>query len=1178
MVGGVLVSGDDGPVDVLVTANFRTNNISIIRPGSTGGFMSSAPVYQQIPTGTTPVAVRLGAIDDDNFTDIAVANYGSGTLSIFSGDGTGNFTPSGTLSGLRRPSDILLVDLDGENGINLLVASEYAAGQITVFRQNGNGQFDEGTAYPVGEGPQSLAAGDLDGDGHTDLAVANAESGTVSVLLGDNQSNFVSAKKFGLPPIPGVNATAGQSPQVVLIEDLDGTGNRDLAVAHYLGGISVHLNIVPSDAQTPFRLEPIGDQMVDEEAQLSLTANIVDTDGQADNVTFSLDTAPDNAAIDPVTGEFTWTPTEADGPGTFNVTVTATEGDFSDSRSFMITVNEVNLAPTLDAIEDQNVSSETPFSLTVSATDPDLPANVLTFAAALADGGPLPDWLSINPATRTFSGTPGDADAGTIVVLVTVRDAGGLSDAQTFTITVIAGPFRLAPIDDQTVDEETLVSLTASVIDTDGEADNVTFSLEVAPDGAEIDQVTGEFTWTPSEADGPGVFDVTVTASEGDFSSSQSFTITVNEVNLDPELAAVEDQTVALDTSFFLIVTATDPDLPANVLTLDATLEDGSPLPGWLTFDPATQTFSGTPTGADAGTEVVRVTVTDGAGGSDSQSLSISVMVNRPPELVAAIPDQNANQDVAYNFDISSFFADPDGDTLSFEAITVSGNGDLPSWLNFDPVAGVFSGTPTSEFANTTTSIQVTASDPDGASASDTFDLSVIFVPNMPPSVSEQAFRIDASASDGAIFGTVEATDPNPGDILTYAITAGNENGTFGIDEATGTISVANAAGLQDGSVDILTVEVSDGELMSAAAITIYTTSEPVAVGYILEAYDSAGIRITQVSPGQEFDLRLFVQDRTASPRGAFSAYADITYPAAFVSVSGPIVHSSTYGAGLSGDTNTTGFVDEAGGVDGISDLGGDPIEVLHVMFVVGNDVAVGFVLHFATNPTEDDVQHITTLFSEPGRVVEPERIDFGTLDLTVGPAAVFSASASQATNPLDVNGDLVVSPLDALLIITALNDFDDASSENSRSSNPLPTSNSSPRSLDVNGDGVVSPLDALLVIDALTRPNPVAAPLGARAEIDDSGSSVVSHATTVELRPTSSVRDAIWATLDRQTRLVEEHVRDALADALANRLPREPYRPTIDRPHAASTVTKSIDAWSDLVEEVFDDNLSRWD
>jgi hypothetical protein len=99
--------------------------------------------------------------------------------------------------------------------------------------------------------------------------------------------------------------------------------------------------------------------------------------------------------------------------------------------------------------------------------------------------------------------------------------------------------------------------------------------------------------------------------------------------------------------------------------------------------------------------------------------------------------------------------------------------------------------------------------------------------------------------------------------------------------------------------------------------------------------------------------------------------------------VNGSITHSSTYGAGLSGDTDTAGRLDEAGGTDGLNDLGGDPIEVIRVSFVVGNDVTAGTVLHFATNETEDQIQHATLVFGE-GVAVAVERIDFGTLSLTV--------------------------------------------------------------------------------------------------------------------------------------------------------------------------------------------------
>ena len=50
---------------------------------------------------------------------------------------------------------------------------------------------------------------------------------------------------------------------------------------------------------------------------------------------------------------------------------------------------------------------------------------------------------------------------------------------------------------------------------------------------------------------------------------------------------------------------------PGEVLTYSATRGDGSALPSWLTFDPETRTFSGTPTASDVGTLAVKVTASD---------------------------------------------------------------------------------------------------------------------------------------------------------------------------------------------------------------------------------------------------------------------------------------------------------------------------------------------------------------------------------------------------------------------------------------------------------------------------------------------------------------------------------------------------------------------------------------
>ena len=92
---------------------------------------------------------------------------------------------------------------------------------------------------------------------------------------------------------------------------------------------------------------------------------------------------------------------------------------------------------------------------------------------------------------------------------------------------------------------------------------------------------------------------------------------------------------------------------------------------------------------------------------------------------------------------------------------------------------------------------------------------------NLPPAFvnTPYAFAVDELASVDTAVGSVSAVDPNVADALTYAITAGNTDGAFKIDAATGAISVANpaAVSLANGPF-ALTVEVVDPSEASAVA------------------------------------------------------------------------------------------------------------------------------------------------------------------------------------------------------------------------------------------------------------------------------------------------------------------------------------------------------------------------
>ena len=77
-------------------------------------------------------------------------------------------------------------------------------------------------------------------------------------------------------------------------------------------------------------------------------------------------------------------------------------------------------------VADQATDEGSPFSFTLVAdTFADIDtADSLTLSASLADGSALPTWLSFDPATLTFSGTPDNGDVGSISLRVTATDEG----------------------------------------------------------------------------------------------------------------------------------------------------------------------------------------------------------------------------------------------------------------------------------------------------------------------------------------------------------------------------------------------------------------------------------------------------------------------------------------------------------------------------------------------------------------------------------------------------------------------------------------------------------------------------------------------------------------------------------------------------------------------------------
>src|SRR5204862_900819 len=127
-----------------------------------------------------------------------------------------------------------------------------------------------------------------------------------------------------------------------------------------------------------------------------------------------------------------------------------------------------------------------------------------------------PSGASINASSGVFTWTPTEAQGpstNTVTARVTDNGSPPLSDTRNFTVVVneVNNAPVLAPIANRTVDEGSAVTITNSATDPDIPANSFIYSLDPgAPTGASLDPTTGVFTWTPSEAQGPGTYPITV--------------------------------------------------------------------------------------------------------------------------------------------------------------------------------------------------------------------------------------------------------------------------------------------------------------------------------------------------------------------------------------------------------------------------------------------------------------------------------------------------------------------------------------------------------------------------------------------------------------------------------------------------------------------------------------------
>jgi hypothetical protein len=524
---------------------------------------------------------------------------------------------------------------------------------------------------------------------------------------------------------------------------------------------------------------------------LTFTATAHDIDLPAQTLTFSLISPPAGASINSTSGAFSWTPTEAQGPGRYTITMRATDNGtppLSDTKSFDVVVNEQNSAPILvtpPGKGTQTVPELSLVSIQFTATDVDVPTNLISFSLQNAPVG-----AAIDAASGLFTWTPTETQGpGTYAIKVVATDNGvpPLSATNTINLTVteVSAAPAITPISDKIVDE--LVKLTVPVIATDSDipAQTLTYSLDTPPAGAAIDPNTGVFTWTPNEGQGPGQYTITVRVRESGaaaLSATASFKVTVNEVNSTPtvqlplpltrpEMAPITVQPTIVDAD---ILNGQTP----NTNHFTFAMQNA---PDGATIDPQTGAFAWTPTEAQGpATYQINIIATDDGVPPLSGNATLTINVteaNRAPSITAppsqSIPELN-------QFTAAFTATDPDipTNTLSFFLVQA------PAGVKLDAATGVLTWTPTEAQGPGNYSIKVAVSD-NGAPAlfaTNTLNLTVTEVNTKPLLSSIPDFVLPINVP---LQFTATATDSDiPAQTLTFALDAPPQGAT--VDPVTG--------------------------------------------------------------------------------------------------------------------------------------------------------------------------------------------------------------------------------------------------------------------------------------------------------------------------------------------------------------------------------------------------------
>jgi len=202
--------------------------LSVLTVGNIAG--DDAFEYNTIlNTDNRPFSLSIGDLNNDDLNDIAVANFYSGSITIYYQHSNNSFlsTPDARLlTKFGEPYSIDIGDLNND-GLNDILVSKLFENAVEIFYQRANNMFNiygdvRISAYG---GPYSVDIGDLNNDGLNDFVIAHGYSNEITVYYQNADNSFDYR--------PDRTLFAGKWPTTITINDLNNDGLNDLAVSNF---------------------------------------------------------------------------------------------------------------------------------------------------------------------------------------------------------------------------------------------------------------------------------------------------------------------------------------------------------------------------------------------------------------------------------------------------------------------------------------------------------------------------------------------------------------------------------------------------------------------------------------------------------------------------------------------------------------------------------------------------------------------------------------------------------------------------------------------------------------------------------------------------------------------------------------------------------------------------------